>query len=291
MTHLTITGHSTALFSTWIFIEEMRLLFDAGDGVMCNLQHKAGKIRHVAMSHADRDHVYGLMQLNHHAATIGLENVFYPAEAGFFKAMQETCYRFDRETRDAYPWTPVRAGQSFDLGKDLVLKVVPNTHMPVPDKSLGYIVWRQFRKLKGEYQGASQSELEQLGRKLGSNALTEPKEEPILAYSGDTGPCDPAQWAYCKLLFHEATFLSREEIEPEREGYEHSALPDVLRLAKEAHVETLVLFHFSSRYRMPEIDAAVKAEAASIGLECKVFVLPPGRTVHDLLAHSPVWPA
>src|SRR2546423_5921372 len=58
MDRLTITGYSTALFSTWIFIEEMRLLFDAGDGVMSGLMHKSGKIRHIAMSHADRDHVY-----------------------------------------------------------------------------------------------------------------------------------------------------------------------------------------------------------------------------------------
>ncbi len=31
---LTLVGHSTALFSTWFFVEELRLLLDAGDGVM-----------------------------------------------------------------------------------------------------------------------------------------------------------------------------------------------------------------------------------------------------------------
>ncbi|WP_315814720.1 hypothetical protein [Paraflavitalea speifideaquila] len=39
----TITGYSTALFSTWYFIEELGLLFDAGDGVSAGLLQKAGK--------------------------------------------------------------------------------------------------------------------------------------------------------------------------------------------------------------------------------------------------------
>ena len=52
---LTITGYSTALFSTWYFIEELGLLFEADDGVTASLLQKARKIEHVFISHADRD--------------------------------------------------------------------------------------------------------------------------------------------------------------------------------------------------------------------------------------------
>ena len=44
---LTITGFSTALFSTWYFIEELGLLFDCGDGASAGLLQKTRKIKHI----------------------------------------------------------------------------------------------------------------------------------------------------------------------------------------------------------------------------------------------------
>ena len=41
---LTITGYSTALFSTWYYVDELSLLFDCGDGVTSGLLQKARKI-------------------------------------------------------------------------------------------------------------------------------------------------------------------------------------------------------------------------------------------------------
>lgn len=289
MDRLTITGYSTALFSTWLFLEEMRLLFDAGDGVMAGLMHKSGKIRHIAMSHADRDHVYGLMQVNHHCAHRGLEALFYPAEGGFFKGMREACYRFDRETVDAYPWVAALPGDEFDLTPELALRVVESNHIPTPGKSVGYIVLRRFRKLKQEFVGLPQSEFERIGREKGSDYLTEPRTEPLVGFSGDTGVLHPDQWRGCKLLIHEATFLGEEEMELEREGYQHSLLCDVLAMAQQAEVERLLLIHFSSRYKMAEIEAAIREEAAKLDLKIPVHVIPPGRLVQNALDRK-VWP-
>jgi ribonuclease Z len=289
MDRLTITGYSTALFSTWIFLEEMRLLFDAGDGVMSGLMHKSGKIRHVAMSHADRDHVYGLMQVNHHCAHRGLEALFYPREAGFFKGMREACYKFDRETVDAFPWVQCMPGDEFDLTPELMLRVVESNHIPSPGRSVGYIVHRRFRKLKQEFVGLAQADFEKIGREKGSDFLTEPRTEPLVGFSGDTGVMHPNQWRGCRLLIHEATFLKEEEIELEREGYQHSVLGDVLKMAQGAEIDRLLLIHFSSRYRTPEIEAAVREEAAAIGLTIPVHIIPPGRIVHNALERK-VWP-
>jgi ribonuclease Z len=289
MDRLTVSGHSTALFSTWIFLEEMRLLFDCGDGVMSSLMHKSGKIRHIAMSHADRDHVYGLMQVNHHCAGAGLEALFYPRESGFFRGMRDACYRFDRETIDGYPWVPVMPGEEYELTPELALRVVESSHIPTPGKSVGYIVMRRFRKLKAEYRALSQTELEQIGREKGSDFLTEPRTEPLVGFSGDTGVLHPSQWQGCKLLIHEATFLGEEEMELEREGYQHSLLQDVLAMALEAQVGRLLLIHFSSRYKTSEIEAAVRLHAEQIKIPFPVHILPPGRTIHNALAQK-VWP-
>ena len=90
------------------------------------------------------------------------------------------------------------------------------------------------------------------------------------------------------MLIHEATFIGEEEMELEREGYQHSLLRDVLAMAQRAEVGRLLLIHFSSRYKMPEIEVAVRAGAADLGITFPISVLPPGRTVHNALA-AKVW--
>ncbi len=42
---LTLTGYSTALFSTWILVEELGILFDCGDGAVSGLLQKSRKAR------------------------------------------------------------------------------------------------------------------------------------------------------------------------------------------------------------------------------------------------------
>lgn len=85
---LNIAGYSTALFSTWYFIEELGLLFDAGDGVTSSLLQKSRKIEHVFVSHADRDHLTGLLQLNQLNAREGFPKIFFPFSCGSFPAIE-----------------------------------------------------------------------------------------------------------------------------------------------------------------------------------------------------------
>ncbi|MCI5058502.1 MAG: RNAse Z, partial [Flavobacteriales bacterium] len=77
---LKITGYSTALFSTWYFVEDYGLLFDAGDGVISALTQKSGKVRQIFVSHADRDHLTGLLQFNQLNARNGFPIIHYPKD-------------------------------------------------------------------------------------------------------------------------------------------------------------------------------------------------------------------
>ena len=86
----TITAYSTALFSTWIFIEELGLLFDAGDGVAAGLLQKSRKIKHVFISHADRDHLTGLMQLNQLNSRAGFPKIYYPKDLIWYASVVNT---------------------------------------------------------------------------------------------------------------------------------------------------------------------------------------------------------
>lgn len=81
---LTISGYSTALFSTWYFVEELGLLFDCGDGVTSSLLQKSRKIDNVFISHADRDHLTGLLQFNQLNARKDFPIIHYPKIVGHF---------------------------------------------------------------------------------------------------------------------------------------------------------------------------------------------------------------
>jgi len=287
---LTITAYSTALFSTWFFIEELRLLLDAGDGVCAALLTKSRKIDTVAVTHADRDHITGLFQLLQLNARNSKPNVLYPKDSGSFPAMAEFCRIFDPHV-DAPTWTPVAPGEVFHLKDSLTLRVVDSSHIDRPGqvKSLGYQVVSSVRKLKPEYHGRTQDQMKQLSLTVGTNALYDPREETLLGYSGDTGVGSPTLWRGCRVLIHESTFLRHEDIGDGGKRNQHSVLLDVLRMAVDANPGALVLSHFSSRYKSHHVSEAVFAEASALAPPFPVYVIPPGEIVRDVLSQTPLW--
>lgn len=284
-----IVAYSTALYSTWIFVEELRLLLDAGDGVAAALGGKGRKAKVVALSHSDRDHVTGLLQLQQlHARHNGLR-VLYPADSRGIPLLADFCRRFDPWAGPYVNWERVLPDERVVLEGDLALIPVANTHVPGKGiRSLGYKVVRRVRKLRAEYEGVPGETLATMDRE----AITETVERPILAFSGDTGPMEPDTWAGQPVLLHEATFLRQADVErgPERTQL-HSCLDEVLDLARAARPERLVLTHLSPRYAENEAREAIARMAGEMRLESPVWLVPPGRLVPDVFAEPPVWMA
>lgn len=285
-----ITAYSTALYSTWIFIEELRLLFDAGDGVAAALGGKGRKAKTVALSHSDRDHVTGLLQLQQlHAPHNGLR-VLYPADSRGIPLLADFCRRFDPWAGPYVNWERVLPDERVALEGDLALAPTPNTHMPGRGvKSLGYKVVRRVRKLKPEYEGTPGEVLATMDRE----ATTVEIERAVLAYSGDTGPMDPSIWAGQPILIHEATFLRQADVErgAKHRTQLHSCLDEVLELARSAQPERLVLTHLSPRYHEDEARTEIARMASEMGLAFPIWLVPPGRVVNDLFGEPAVWAA
>lgn len=282
---LTITAYSTALFSTWIFVEEFGLLFDAGDGAAAGLGLKSGKIGHIFISHADRDHVAGLLQLHQLNAHHGTPTIYFPQDCGTFPALREFMALFDPQSGPA-TWHPLTENEIVPLAKNLVVRTRPNGHVTVPGKlkSLDFTLCERKRKLKPELNGVSGSEIATLRSTFGEDHVTDLQERPIFGYSSDTPALDAASWKGVELLFHEATFLS----EGEARGA-HSNLAQVLFAARDLEVQTLVLTHFSARYSHAEIRSAIAAHATQHKLRFPIHAVPPGEIVRDVLATEPVW--
>ena len=62
------------------------------------------------------------------------------------------------------------------------------------------------------------------------------------------------------------------------------------RVAKEAEIANVVLYHISTRYTDQEIRDAIRASAEKIGLKAKVWAALPRRVYWNLLKEKPIWP-
>jgi ribonuclease Z len=288
---LTITAYSTALFSTWYFIEEWGMLFDAGDGVISALLQKSRKIDHVFISHADRDHLTGLLQLNQLNARPGYPVMYYPKDSGSFPVLENFSKQFDPQVARTI-WRPVTEGDEIAIAKDLLVKPIRNGHVPVEQhviKSLGYQIIQTRTKLRPEFAHLSGEQLRQLSEQQGRDSFSMELQIPLLAYSGDTPVEDGAKWDNTKILIHEATFLGNgENIKTRTYGNRHSTLEEVMEMVGSIHIEQLILGHFSSRYSPDEIDRAVKDMCEKYAINIPVRLVLPGETVRNVLGAGAV---
>ncbi len=285
---LTITGYSTALFSTWYFVDELGCLFDCGDGVSAGLLQKSRKVKHVFISHADRDHLAGLLQFNQLNARPEL-SIYYPRHSGSFPALAGFMGKFDPQVSGT-KWIPLDPGDEVPLRSDLVVRAVANRHVPIipgRSKSLSYFVEAISNKLKPEYVGKSSKEIVAIKMEKGKAAIVEPCRRTKLVYSGDTPIETDGRYDDAEVLIHEATFLSEEEMNPADPSLNrHSSLDQVMQMVSQSRIGTLVLGHFSTRYDERQIMQAVAQVRERYPLEIPIKLILPGKIGRDILADA-----
>lgn len=281
-----ITAYSTALYSTWINIEELNLLVDAGDGVTAGLLQKSRKIKNVFITHPDRDHLNGLPQFVQLNSRPGFPKIHYPADSGSFPAMSTFLSNFDPHI-PANEWIPITDGSRTKIKKDIFVEAFRNEHIIAPlgtHKSLSYKVIEQKRKLKPEFHSKSGTEIKELVDAKGQDFITNLIETTLLSFSGDTPVDDYSKWDGSKILIHESTFLKNEGDEQiESRGNKHSRIDEVLKMVSEISIEKLILTHISSRYSKAQIDDSVRKHITKYGIKIPVFVVYPGEIKRDIL--------
>lgn len=289
MQQFTLSSYSTALFSTWHFLEELGLLFDAGDGLMANLLQKSRKIKHVFLSHPDRDHITGLFQFLQLNAREDFPVVYYPRDSGSFPALQNFISAFDPHVHST-KWVPIGHGDKVFIRDDYYVEAFRNNHIPCPQdvqKSLGFILVQRRQKLKQEFKNLSGKDIKERIATLGKEATHDKVYEKILGYSGDTPLENFEQWKDCKVLIHEATFLDGDQLPVH--GEKHSHLQGVLERCSALNLGALVLSHFSTRYDANVIDEQILTYCETYSVPFPVHRILPGKTHWNLLAERPVF--
>ncbi|MEM7011724.1 MAG: MBL fold metallo-hydrolase [Verrucomicrobiota bacterium] len=286
----TIDMFSTALYSTWILVEEYGLLIDAGDGVSAMLAQRTGKVHHVFVTHADRDHVTGLLQLVQlRPRPNDPPSIHYPKDCGSFPALAEFSRKFDPQIQTPPDWIGVEDGDRISLGKNRFIIAIRNEHILVADgvaKSLSYLLVEERRRLKPEFRQLPQTEIARLSAEQGQEAITETFDHQLVGFSGDTPGGDYEHWREVDVLIHEATFLSATDDDYEKPV--HSALGDVLKMAADVKPKRLILAHFSTRYDQDEVMSAVAKGIEAAAIKFPVHVVGPGELVFDVLRQSPI---
>ncbi|MEM6505239.1 MAG: RNAse Z [Planctomycetota bacterium] len=283
--HLTITTYSAALFSTWVFIEELGLLFDAGDGVSAGLTQKGGKIKNVFITHADRDHICGLLQVHQLNARDGSPTIYYPKDCGSFEPLRDFLARCDPQSGPA-TWIALDNDQAIDLSHGYQVTTQRSEHVQKDGlvKAFGFTLSHTRKRLKAEFQGLSGKEIATKKQELGEGGISETITDKLLGYSGDSPALIPSDWRGVKLLLHEATFL-----EPETTRGSHASLPHVIEAASSLSLDALVLMHFSSRYKPDAIKAAINIHAELHKPSFPIFAIMPGSVCRDILKQDPVY--
>ena len=168
-------------------------------------------------------------------------------------------------------WHPVEPGQRIPLGsgRDRGHLVPFRARHGGRSLALGFKVMEERKRLRARYADLPEPEIAKLARSLPRDELSETYEKILLAYSGDTMPLDPETVRGAEVLVHEATFLSPED----RETPTHATVEEAIRVALDAEVKALVLFHISSRYPGRKVRDHVEEVAARLapGLHITVF--------------------
>jgi len=269
-------GFSTALYSTWLWHRATRSMFDAGEGIGINMKNYVFAIENVFLTHGHHDHVGGVSGLVRSRASARGDkekplSIYHPKGWDTIEALKVYIRDSSYGMKYDLNWNAIDPGQDIqvdNLGKVFVrpFEVVHSKRMIC----LGFsIVEKRFR-LKAELVGKSNKEIAALALQNGQDAINEPYEKILAAYSGDCASFNYKHVLGADVLFHEATFLVKDDMDV---GGGHSTVAQAIAKAVEADVGELVLYHISPRYNMNIIKSSIQRIAAAIKFKGAIKML------------------
>jgi ribonuclease Z len=268
-----LSGYSRALYSNWLWHQSLHFVIDAGEGLPLSLGTNVFGPSVIAITHGHSDHILGLpgfagARRFGKGAPDKPYTVLYPSRSTGVETIRETIANLWRGVDFPITWVPLNDGDVHRLSSKRTIEAFDVLHVP-PEHTLGYRVIESRRRLRSDFVGLPQSDVEQLARKHGRDHVMEEFSHVVFAHSGDAMPIDVAHVQQADVLVHDATFL-----EPaDRREPIHASSREVFDLARDANVRTLILNHLSIRYDRPTALARLREQLAESGFSGDAWLL------------------
>lgn len=253
--------------SQLVNIHDNLILIDCGEGTQLTLRKikaKFQRIKSILISHMHADHTLGLPGLIASMNLAGRKselNIYGPEELESMvrKVWYLTGTHIEFEVH--FHVTCSKASNIIIDESSYTVKSFPTKHriptcgFVVCEKKCAYKLKHNLRKRYRlnhlDIQKLKRGEDIEIDGELQTNSMfcNPPDSERSFAFAADTAysPKVVDAVSNCTLLYHEATFEKRDEKIAKKTL--HSTSEDAARVAKEANVRSLLLGHFSNRYR------------------------------------------
>jgi ribonuclease Z len=247
---------------------ERLFLIDCGEGTQMQLRKnkiRFGKINHIFISHLHGDHVFGLYGLLSTFSLLGRKSPLHLyAPEKYRLILQSHLDDFDIHLSFEIDFIPLSGNDPVQILDD---KYITVTSFPLKHrvKAFGFL----FREKKSDRNIIKESIEEYKIPLLRIPAIKKGEDyitpDGVIIKNEDitNAPSEPLSYAYCSdtkyfkrlasfvkdvtLLYHEATFDKENEKLAKITG--HSTTLDAARTALIANAGSLVIGHFSARYR------------------------------------------
>src|ERR1035437_6957213 len=272
---LTVLGSSSALPTSGRFpsahvlnAHERLFLIDCGEGTQMQLRKgriRFAKINHIFISHLHGDHVFGLYGLLSTFSLMGRENpIHLYAPADYDRILRSHLADFDINLSFEIDFVPLSGNDQIKVLDD---KYITVTSFPLKHRvpAFGFLFREKIsdRKIIKDCIDKYQIPLVRIAAiKKGEDFITQDgtviKNEQLTL-----PPSEPLSYAYCSdtkyfkrlahfvkdvnVLYHEATFDMTKDDLAKMTG--HSTTADAAKSALDANARTLIIGHFSSRYK------------------------------------------
>ncbi len=282
---ITVLGSNSALPSQERFcsaqvinLHERFFLVDCGEGTQIQLRKfkiKYSQINHIFISHLHGDHFFGIFGLISSYSMLGRKNDLHVYASG---NIEKKIYSVLKKNEVGFNifFYRIETDRLFTLyeTKSIVISCFPLKHRI---ETYGFLFKEKSkeRNIKKKYITDLQLSIKDiLSIKAGNDFITQagdtvknsslthlPFNSRSYAYCSDTAYYKPVS-GYVKgvdILYHEATFA--DDLKETAAVTQHSTGMEAAGIAKSANVGKLLLGHFSSRYKSPDI---ILKEARSI---------------------------
>ena len=282
-------GFSMAMCSTWLWHRPSRSMFDAGEGISPHMRNHVLAIENVFLTHGHHDHLGGVagLALARGAARGDKDKpfvIFHPGGWGEIEALKRYIDAVCDNSR-VIAWKEIVPGDSVTMSDDGKTSVRAFEVRHASRLCLGYAMVEKRVRLRKEFSGLPGKEIAAIAAERGRDAINEPYEKIVFAYSGDCSGVDPDSVPGADVLFHEGTFVEKGELVGDgeetamRAGGGHSTVRGAVGVAAKAGVGVLVLVHLSMRYSVESAVAEARATAGEFGFAGGISLLHGSRMI------------